>query len=762
MSVIAVGPGVLEGRSEPAYAPQRAVPQPPSTSSGFAAWIYRIVSLGVLTAIFPTLMLAYHQLGRMHIGWLMGVAGGILAASILMPIYAWSDRGIRLPAALYALDVFLGLLTWQGAWSGGEVDPNLPWLWLCVASATICVAAATSDHRIALAYASVVSALFLWVRLSPSGGAASVVLAVQDTLMMLAQPVGFLLVLHYTRRAVNDLDDSLSLWHHERVDAAMMEALVDERSRLDGIVHDEVMTTLVAAARSVGPDHSTVVAQASHALDSLRAADHEASSAEPVVPDQFVWLIADVVASVNPTAEVKSRVMDAAVRVPHDVVRALAQAVREASLNAAKHAQAASVHVDVEVGTTRGRPFVAVAVIDDGVGFDVDAVPAQRLGIRVSLASRLRSIGGQAEVSSEPGAGTRVDLTWTGAAALLDTAHRPLRDHPLFATLKLEPYAWSAGAIVAFYVTVGILSLSTYDQPGLALAGIGLALGGMASMVVRLGQKLAVWHAWAASAAAVATGALCVAAMPPGPWSDHALWFVGVVAMMLCLVRVGGHAVPAWSGAIAYAIVVLTGAHLSAMDVFLAFGAALSPVVWLGVLALMILWLHRVHGELVEARRSSAEAASAGAAAFSKLVLRDVWLADIIASVGPLLERLARPGLQLTDADRELCLFTEDALRDGIKATNLKSPVLTAAIMEARRRGVRVTLVDNRGSALPVTARRAALRHLETVIRGMTSGHLVARTAPEGYDEAVTIVEVDPVAGSSLTTITHDGAIARA
>ena len=72
---------------------------------------------------------------------------------------------------------------------------------------------------------------------------------------------------------------------------------------------------------------------------------------------------------------------------------------------------------------------------------------------------------------------------------------------------------------------------------------------------------------------------------------------------------------------------------------------------------------------------------------------------------------------------------------------------------------VEVTLVDNRGSALPEPVRRAALRHLEEVVSGSISGRIVARTAPEGSDDAVTILSSVPGGGTTLTTIDDQGGI---
>jgi len=87
-------------------------------------------------------------------------------------------------------------------------------------------------------------------------------------------------------------------------------------------------------------------------------------------------------------------------------VRVLVQAAREAMVNAAKHASAPVVDMYAEVG----RGTLDVFVRDRGAGFDQDAVPADRLGVRNSILDRMARHGGRADIKSAPGAGTEVHL----------------------------------------------------------------------------------------------------------------------------------------------------------------------------------------------------------------------------------------------------------------------------------------------------------------------------------------------------------------
>lgn len=89
------------------------------------------------------------------------------------------------------------------------------------------------------------------------------------------------------------------------------------------------------------------------------------------------------------------------------------QAAREAMVNAAKYGgDGGPVQVYAEV---EGRT-VFVSVRDRGPGFDIDAVPDDRMGVRESIIGRMRRHGGTARLRSAPDGGTEVELEMERAA----------------------------------------------------------------------------------------------------------------------------------------------------------------------------------------------------------------------------------------------------------------------------------------------------------------------------------------------------------
>jgi signal transduction histidine kinase len=96
---------------------------------------------------------------------------------------------------------------------------------------------------------------------------------------------------------------------------------------------------------------------------------------------------------------------DVPVTLPHDLTLCVFRVVQEALQNAIKHGHARSIALHL-----KGSPWsLALTIVDDGVGFDVESVWGKGLGL-VSMTERLESIGGTFAIHSSPGAGTCVEV----------------------------------------------------------------------------------------------------------------------------------------------------------------------------------------------------------------------------------------------------------------------------------------------------------------------------------------------------------------
>src|SRR6185312_8576255 len=91
------------------------------------------------------------------------------------------------------------------------------------------------------------------------------------------------------------------------------------------------------------------------------------------------------------------------------------RATTEAGTAAVDAARACLENVLAHSGVTVAQLVVGqedgestIMVIDEGSGFDPDAVPQDRLGLRVAVVQRVEAVGGHVRIWSSPGNGTSV------------------------------------------------------------------------------------------------------------------------------------------------------------------------------------------------------------------------------------------------------------------------------------------------------------------------------------------------------------------
>jgi len=249
-----------------------------------------------------------------------------------------------------------------------------------------------------LAWAGVVVGLllsaglvYLWSNgaLSDAGSAALAALIVTAALGLISAPLWLSMV----RRLGS-----------ERVARARSE----ERAEMAAHVHDSVLQTLALMQKRAG-DPDEVAKLARRQERELRGwlAGEGPSRPSERLADALRAAAVDVEESHGTPVEAVV-VGDA----PLDERReALVAATREALTNAAKFAADGGpvrLYAEIEDGGAR------VWVDDRGPGFDPDSIPKDRRGVRESIIGRMERFGGSAEIRSEPGDGTEVELSVKG------------------------------------------------------------------------------------------------------------------------------------------------------------------------------------------------------------------------------------------------------------------------------------------------------------------------------------------------------------
>jgi signal transduction histidine kinase len=187
-------------------------------------------------------------------------------------------------------------------------------------------------------------------------------------------------------------------------------AVLEERRRMARDLHDGAAQELAfivrrarrLAAATPGDELAQLAAAAQRALDDSRRAI--AALVRPVDEPLDVALAAAAEDVAARTGAHVALDLESGADASPDVREALLRIATEAVGNAARHAHADVVRVELEAG----RPL-RLRVVDDGAGFDVSSASASntRFGL-TSMRDRAARIGAELEIRSAPGHGTEV------------------------------------------------------------------------------------------------------------------------------------------------------------------------------------------------------------------------------------------------------------------------------------------------------------------------------------------------------------------
>jgi signal transduction histidine kinase len=213
-----------------------------------------------------------------------------------------------------------------------------------------------------------------------------------------------------------------------------------ERREHERLLHDTILNTLTALARSDGDDAAKMVSRCRQDVALI-----EVALGDPGVPAAGdTRSPGDLPGQVRAVAaEMRARGLDVHVgiddwgglSVPERVIAAISNALREALSNVAQHAGTGEAWVTVRQAALAGDPEIprrlAVIVRDTGTGFDLARVDQARLGLRRSIGERIADCGGRASLWSEPGQGTVAVISWPASGPPGERDGRLLADSSL-------------------------------------------------------------------------------------------------------------------------------------------------------------------------------------------------------------------------------------------------------------------------------------------------------------------------------------------
>ena len=351
------------------------------------------------------------QLPNMNPAWSVVMVGSLVASLAATVVVSVVDRGLRIGHVTFAVVYLIALVSWPFAVVDPAAAPGPDSYWLYY-TLTIATAMATVGLGIRLATVYVVLAPLIYgvIRITPAGGGVTITQAVLDSVYAIILGGAITIITAILRSAASSVDRAQATALERYGHAVRQHAIEAERVQVDAIVHDSVLTTLLSAARAETVEAKELAAHmAGNAIGHLRDAVSEVPQGDAEVSvAALANRIADAAAALSEPVEVDSDGVRPG-RVPVAVAEAVYSAAVQAMVNSLQHAGGGTRRWAIVRG---GAEDLLVEVGDRGAGFDPDAVPTERLGVRVSILERVASVGGVAVIDTVLGEGTVVSLRW--------------------------------------------------------------------------------------------------------------------------------------------------------------------------------------------------------------------------------------------------------------------------------------------------------------------------------------------------------------
>jgi signal transduction histidine kinase len=736
------------------------VGSPASVTLGIAVMIDRMMAGYNVISWLPSVPYARAELVRAQWWWVAVFCTGLVGTTVLMVIRAARTQSVRGPAVAYAL-LTLGAVA-TAPWGLPEVPTaREPWIWWLIGPSVVC-AAIWAGLAWGTAYGAVVGFCFAVFRTTSAGGSADLRTAISQGLFAPAAALAIAAVALGMLKAARRADDLAQAAYAREAAAAMDRALAAEREDLDRLVHDDVLTTLTAAAHV--QDGVAVEATKSLASATLVKLDELCSKAET---DGAVRLSGLVQLAQTSALQVSPAVLFGAAlpesldgeKLPAAAAEALLASTREALRNAVRHARAR--HVAVNWSAIREGPQLRVSsrVEDDGAGFDIGSVPADRLGLRLSMAERMRDAGGTCSVSSEPGVGTTVELAWTGASTAPDSptrSPRPRAMHALPADFPVTQLVMLTWLLVGVGIFLGLLNANRFIEVAPAVLAM-VAMCALAAVVLHAGTslRLPTWAAVSSVALIAAVAGLMDFALPRDRWPDAALWHFYPLQLVLVVLAIRRRIKIALVG-----LLVLTVCYgwWSLRSDFGWTGlviAVFGPAVFLLLAIIVTRRLRAIARRQDLAHRQEIVAAEESAGWYAARVQRSLWVADLIETASTTLTRIATADRDIPVGLKTEARLLEAGMREALVARNVMSDELADVTDAARRRGVSVTFVDSRRGPVPPIVGRAVTSEVRAALESSAVQKVVVRLGPGPHQ--VTSVVYQDGASTRLTTIDETG-----
>lgn len=371
----------------------------------------RIYSIALIAITTEAMVNGFGQLSFLNPTIFFVSAGLFVAAVSGVFVSAWfftSNLNFWLRSvALVALAL---VATWPLHFDLTQATPAgfQPWIWWQLG---ICAVAAGTTFRfgIGIIYLTFMTIIWPILKVSGYGGSGELLLGLQEALHLFVFSAVLIALVLALRWEAGKTDAANQAAIASAVESARVDASEIERSRLDALVHDSVLTTLLVAAHAETDQQRSLAAKsATDAIARLKAARSQEFISSPLTLASFFNALEVRIHQASPEFKVSLAGMSN-LPISSETTEAFTEATLQAVDNSLKHAGEATERV---VRLSGGQSGLKIVVSDNGKGFQPSQVAKDRIGISSSIVARATIVGGRVFIHSSPGSGTNVVIKW--------------------------------------------------------------------------------------------------------------------------------------------------------------------------------------------------------------------------------------------------------------------------------------------------------------------------------------------------------------
>lgn len=295
-----------------------------------------------------------------------------------------------------------------------------------------------------------------------------------------------------------------------------------------------------------------------------------------------------------------------------------------------------------------------------------------------------------------------------------------------------------AALFSTYHVVLGIASMGEYRHPAPVI--VAIVLYAVATYLALLNPSRVALPPWVAAfdlAVCVAVPVLVDGQLDLSRQNGYATWYVAAIGTLMTIVVVRRRNVFAWVGIaflVAQTVVVAGVAALAAFGV-------IGSVVWVAAAAVVTRALGRMTRDASRFSRAERQVVEWHAEQEAHVIERQRRLDETYQRAAPLLTRISESGGLLTKEERAECLLLEAGMRDEIRGRALLDDGVRRQVLDARRRGTTVVLLDDGGlDGVDEPDLRRIHARLARALQESRADKLIVRTVESGSSVAVTVV----------------------